>query len=150
MINYSTPDLTQHPPRSVRVRLGGYAHLARLLDKARAVIAHKGADYHYNCPLDQQLFAFVGITADAMLAEIKSRMLLPRSSELDEDEEDPRAQLIRRLQEYERFKKAAEDIEEMPRLERVDYRGGHGLNSKGSARGHARRLCRGLGSDATS
>lgn len=72
MINYSTPDLTQHPPRSVRVRLGGYAHLARLLDKARAVIAGKGADYHYNCPLDQQLFAFTGISADAMLAEIKT------------------------------------------------------------------------------
>ncbi len=72
MINYSAPDLTQHPPRSVRVRLGGYAHLARLLDKARAVIAGKGADYHYNCPLDQQLFAFTGISADAMLAEIKT------------------------------------------------------------------------------
>ncbi|MCB1729878.1 MAG: segregation/condensation protein A [Halieaceae bacterium] len=54
----------------------------------------------------------------AMLAEIKSRMLLPRSSEVEDDEEDPRAQLIRRLQEYERFKKAAEDIEELPRLER--------------------------------
>lgn len=54
----------------------------------------------------------------AMLAEIKSRMLLPRSSEAEDDEEDPRAQLIRRLQEYERFKKAAEDIEEMPRMER--------------------------------
>ena len=54
----------------------------------------------------------------AMLAEIKSRMLLPRSTETEEDEEDPRAQLIRRLQEYERFKKAAEEIEEMPRLER--------------------------------
>ena len=54
----------------------------------------------------------------AMLAEIKSRMLLPRSGEIDDEEEDPRAQLIRRLQEYERFKKVAEDIEEMPRLER--------------------------------
>ncbi len=54
----------------------------------------------------------------AMLAEIKSRMLLPRSSEEEEDEEDPRAQLIRRLQEYERFKQAAEDIEEMPRMGR--------------------------------
>ncbi len=72
MINYSAPDLTQHPPRSVRVRLGGYAHLARLLDKARAVIAGKGADYHYNCALDQQLFAFTGISAEAMLAEIKT------------------------------------------------------------------------------
>ena len=54
----------------------------------------------------------------AMLAEIKSRMLLPRSQEAEEDEEDPRAQLIRRLQEYERFKQAAEDINEIPRLGR--------------------------------
>ena len=53
----------------------------------------------------------------AMLAEIKSRMLLPRSSEVEE-EEDPRANLVRRLQEYERFKKAAADLEAMPRLER--------------------------------
>ncbi|MEM8563989.1 MAG: ScpA family protein, partial [Pseudomonadota bacterium] len=59
----------------------------------------------------------------AMLAEIKSRMLLPRSSEIEQDEEDPRAQLIRRLQEYERFKKAAEDIEELPRLERDTWVG---------------------------
>jgi segregation and condensation protein A len=59
----------------------------------------------------------------AMLAEIKSRMLLPRSTELDEDEEDPRAQLIRRLQEYERFKKAAEEIEEIPRMERDTWVG---------------------------
>lgn len=54
----------------------------------------------------------------AMLAEIKSRMLLPRQVADEEDEEDPRAQLIRRLQEYERFKKAAEDIDELPRVDR--------------------------------
>lgn len=54
----------------------------------------------------------------AMLAEIKSRMLLPRSAEQEEDEEDPRAQLIRRLQQYERFKKAAEDIDDLPRVGR--------------------------------
>jgi segregation and condensation protein A len=54
----------------------------------------------------------------AVLAEIKSRMLLPRSTGVVEEEEDPRAQLIRRLQEYERFKKAAEDIETLPRMER--------------------------------
>jgi segregation and condensation protein A len=53
----------------------------------------------------------------AMLAEIKSRMLLPRPVE-DADEEDPRAELIRRLQEYERFKQAAEDLDQLPRLER--------------------------------
>lgn len=58
----------------------------------------------------------------AMLAEIKSRMLLPRNKDSeDEDEEDPRAELIRRLQEYERFKKAAEDIEELPRMERDNF-----------------------------
>ncbi|WP_169720270.1 segregation and condensation protein A [Pseudomonas jinjuensis] len=56
----------------------------------------------------------------AMLAEIKSRMLLPRSSEAEAEEEDPRAELIRRLQEYERFKKAAEDLDELPREGR-DY-----------------------------
>ena len=55
----------------------------------------------------------------AMLAEIKSRMLLPRSGELEEDtEEDPRAELIRRLQEYEQFKEAAEGIDQMPRVGR--------------------------------
>ncbi len=54
----------------------------------------------------------------AMLAEIKSRMLLPRSTDDEEGEEDPRAELIRRLQEYERYKQAAEDIDALPRLER--------------------------------
>lgn len=54
----------------------------------------------------------------AMLAEIKSRMLLPRPVKEEEDEDDPRAELVRRLQEYERFKKAAEDIGDLPRLER--------------------------------
>ncbi|MEN8107582.1 MAG: ScpA family protein [Pseudomonadota bacterium] len=54
----------------------------------------------------------------AMLAEIKSRMLLPRSVSHEEDETDPRAELVRRLQEYERFKQAAEDIDEMPRVGR--------------------------------
>ena len=54
----------------------------------------------------------------ATLAEIKSRMLLPRSGEGDEEEDDPRAELVRRLQEYERFKKAAVDIDALERLER--------------------------------
>lgn len=54
----------------------------------------------------------------AMLAEIKSRMLLPRPNEDEDEEGDPRAELVRRLQEYERFKKAAEDIDYLPRLER--------------------------------
>ena len=53
----------------------------------------------------------------AMLAEIKSRMLLPRPEEFD-DEDDPRTELIRRLQEYEQIKTAAEDLNELPRVER--------------------------------
>ena len=57
----------------------------------------------------------------AMLAEIKSRMLLPRSSEELDDEEDPRAQLIKRLQEYERFKQAAENIDALPRVGRETH-----------------------------
>jgi segregation and condensation protein A len=55
----------------------------------------------------------------ATLAEVKSRMLLPRiGSEQSAEEGDPRAELVRRLQEYERFKRAAEGIDRMPRLER--------------------------------
>jgi segregation and condensation protein A len=54
----------------------------------------------------------------AMLAEIKSRMLLPRPELENEEEGDPRAELVRRLQEYERYKQAAEDIDELPRLGR--------------------------------
>jgi segregation and condensation protein A len=58
----------------------------------------------------------------ATLAEIKSRMLLPRPQGQDGgEEEDPRAELVRRLQEYERFKRAAEDIEELPRVDRDTF-----------------------------
>ncbi len=56
----------------------------------------------------------------AMLAEIKSRMLLPRPTQ-DDDEDDPRAELVRRLQEYERFKEAAQNIDELPRVGREVY-----------------------------
>ncbi|HKX57005.1 MAG TPA: ScpA family protein [Xanthomonadales bacterium] len=54
----------------------------------------------------------------AILAEIKSRLLLPRPRTEDGEEDDPRAELVRRLQEYERFKQAAEDLDELPREER--------------------------------
>ncbi|MBK5930509.1 segregation and condensation protein A [Halochromatium salexigens] len=54
----------------------------------------------------------------AMLCEIKSRMLLPRTDDDNEDDEDPRAELVRRLAEYEQFKQAAQDLEALPRLER--------------------------------
>ncbi len=54
----------------------------------------------------------------AILAEIKSRMLLPKPKQDQEEEGDPRAELVRRLQEYERYKKAAQDLDELPRHER--------------------------------
>jgi len=71
MYNAFAPDLTQHPPRSGRVTLGGFAHLPRLLDKARAHLNGKVGEYHYNCPLDEEFFEFTGINHEAMLAEIK-------------------------------------------------------------------------------
>ncbi len=54
----------------------------------------------------------------AMLAEIKSRMLLPRIGDAGQEEDDPRAELVRRLQEYERYKRAAEDIDQLSRIDR--------------------------------
>lgn len=59
----------------------------------------------------------------AMLAEIKSRMLLPRPAEQEEEGEDPRAELVRRLQEYERYRQAAQDVDALPRLERDVFQG---------------------------
>lgn len=66
----NTPDLTQHPPRSLRCRLGGYAGLPRMLDKGRATIAGKNGEYHYDCPLDQRVLSFLGIEAKALKAEL--------------------------------------------------------------------------------
>ncbi len=57
----------------------------------------------------------------ALLAEIKSRMLLPRPANLDTIEEDPRAELVRRLQEYERFQQAAAELDALPRLGRDTF-----------------------------
>lgn len=54
----------------------------------------------------------------AMLAEIKSRMLLPRPAVSEDEEDDPRAELVRRLQEYERYKAAAQDLDQLPRVAR--------------------------------
>jgi hypothetical protein len=70
-VNYRAPDLTRHPPRSPRSMLGGYAHLPRLLDKARAVAAAKAGEFHYNCPFDQKFFEFTGLDHKAFMAEIR-------------------------------------------------------------------------------
>jgi len=71
----------------------------------------------YIAMLDELQFELAAeyLVMAAILAEIKSRMLLPRPVGDEEDEEDPRAELVRRLQEYERFKQAAENLDDLPR-----------------------------------
>ena len=69
-MNYHTPDLTQHPPRSPRVRLGGYVILPRCLDKGRATIAGKNGEYHFACPLDTRFLEFVGIDPEDLKKEL--------------------------------------------------------------------------------
>src|SRR3954464_13607522 len=68
----NAPDLTQPPPSSARVRLGGYALLPRCLDKGRAAINGKNGEYHYNCPLDQRFLEFAGIDAEALRKQLSS------------------------------------------------------------------------------
>jgi len=65
-------NLTQRPPRSPRVRLGGYTILPRLLDKARATLAGTNGDYIYNNPNDGHFFRFTGLTPEALLEQVKS------------------------------------------------------------------------------
>jgi segregation and condensation protein A len=71
----------------------------------------------YIALLDDQQFELAAeyLVMAAILAEIKSRMLLPKPQGDDEDDDDPRAELVRRLQEYERFKQAAENLDDLPR-----------------------------------
>jgi hypothetical protein len=63
-------DLTQRPPRSPRVRLGGFVILPRTLDKGRADLAGKIGEYHFNCPLDQRFLEFVQIDAEALKEQL--------------------------------------------------------------------------------
>jgi hypothetical protein len=65
MSTTNTPkDLTKQPPRSPRLRLGGYALIARMIDKGRANLRGNVGEYHFACPLDQMLFDFKGVQAD--------------------------------------------------------------------------------------
>ncbi len=64
------PDLTKQPPRSPRVRLGGYATLPRMLDKGRATLAGKNGEYNYACPLDLRFLEFTGIDPEALKKEL--------------------------------------------------------------------------------
>ena len=89
-----------------------------ILDLPVAEITHQYMEY-VELMTDIQLdLAGEYLVMAAMLAEIKSRMLLPRPESGIDEEGDPRAELVRRLQEYERFKQAAEEIDEMPRVRR--------------------------------
>jgi Domain of unknown function (DUF5069) len=66
------PDLTQHPPRSARVKLGGYVILPRCLDKGRATVAGKNGEYHFACPLDHRFLDYVGIDPEALKKELSA------------------------------------------------------------------------------
>lgn len=68
--NINASDLTKRPPRSARVRLGGYAILARCLDKGRATLVGKNGEYKFACPLDQGMLQFAGITADGLRKQL--------------------------------------------------------------------------------
>jgi hypothetical protein len=65
-------DLTQRPPRSPRLKLGGYVILPRMLDKGRAQLAGKVGEYHYACPLDQRFLEFTGLTAEDILGLLRA------------------------------------------------------------------------------
>jgi len=108
-----------------------------ILDIPVAVITRQYMEYiHLMQELELELAAEYLVMA-AMLAEIKSRMLLPRPVN-EEDEDDPRAELIRRLQEYEQFKQAAEDLDALPRMERQpSYRAGTAVGARAHVAGAA-------------
>jgi hypothetical protein len=64
-------DLRKDFPRSMRLKLAGYAHLARMIDKCRAVLAGTEGEYIYPCPMDERLMEFVGITSDQFTTAVK-------------------------------------------------------------------------------
>lgn len=126
------PDDLYIPPDALRVFLEAFEGP---LDLLLYLIRRQNLDI-LDIPvftITQQYMAYIELMEDmaielageyllmaAMLAEIKSRMLLPRSEDTEEEEEgdDPRAELIRRLQEYEQFKEAAEHLDDWPRVGR--------------------------------
>ena len=65
-------DLRKDFPRSMRVKMADYVHLARMIDKCRAVLAGTEGEYIYPCPMDDRLMEFVGITADQFTTAIKA------------------------------------------------------------------------------
>lgn len=67
----SGKDLSKEPPRSPRVRLGDYVILARAVDKCRALLWGNTGEYHFDCPLDNRLFSFKGVTGDELKAQVE-------------------------------------------------------------------------------
>ena len=67
-------DLRTTFPRSMRVTLEGYVHLARMIDKCRAVLAGTEGEYIYPCPMDDRLMAFAGITTAQFTAAVKQHL----------------------------------------------------------------------------
>lgn len=65
-------DLRRDFPRSMRVQLAGYAHLARMIDKCRAVLAGTEGEYIYPCPMDDRLLEFAGITSEQFTAAVQA------------------------------------------------------------------------------
>lgn len=63
-------DLTKEAPASPRTRVGGYAILARMADKGRALLHSNTGDYHFDCPLDNFLFGFKGVKGDDVKAQL--------------------------------------------------------------------------------
>lgn len=128
------PDDLYIPPDALRVFLDAFQgpldlllYLIKkqnidILDLPIALITRQYIDYIDLMQNMQLELAAEYLVMAAMLAEIKSRLLLPRPTESEEEEGgDPRAELIRRLQEYERFKIAAEDLDNLPRCDRDSY-----------------------------
>lgn len=64
------PDLTKRPPRSPRVRLGGFVILPRMLDKGRATVAGTAGDYHYDCPLDGFFKGYLDFDAEGLKEQL--------------------------------------------------------------------------------
>jgi hypothetical protein len=65
-------DLTKEPPRSPRLRIGGYALMARMIDKGRATLNGTAGEYHFACPLDQTLFSYKGVAAEDVKTALAS------------------------------------------------------------------------------
>ena len=70
--NWNLMDLRSSFPRSMRVKMAGYVHLARMIDKCRAVLASTEGEYIYPCPMDDRLMEFAGITANQFTAAVKA------------------------------------------------------------------------------